>query len=140
MKKKLLATILFAVLCFSAVQPVTYAQVQTSAVSPVEPCYSVDAWTDTSLKIQGSTATCFSTIQADEAVKITAEQTLQKQGFLWIWGKVDGASWTKTSSSDYLSMSNTATGLDSSGTYRLKTVFTLTLTSGKTETVTVYSD
>lgn len=139
MKKKFIATFLLALLCFSAIQPITYAAAPTSAVSPAEPCYSADAWTDTLLNMQGNTATCFSTIQANDTVAITAKQTLQKQGFLWIWGNVDGASWTKTVSANCLSMSNTVTGLDS-GLYRLKTVFTLTLSSGKTATITVYSN
>lgn len=36
-------------------------------------------------------------------------------------------------------MNNNKNKLDS-GTYRLKTVFTLTSTSGETETITVYSE
>lgn len=72
-------------------------------------------------------------------VEITAEQYLQKQGFLWIWSTYDGAEWTKTVYTNTLSMSNTKTGL-SSGKYRLKTIFTLTGKQGETETITVYSD
>lgn len=139
MKVKLLATVLSAVLCFSAVQPVTYAAAASSAVGQVEPCFTVEANTKTELKIQGNTATCYSSINAEDTVKITAEHTLQKQGFLWIWGGVDGANRTKTVSANNMSMSNTVGGLDS-GLYRLKTVFTLTLSSGKTETITVYSN
>lgn len=52
--------------------------------------------------------------------------------------EVDGASWSKTVKSSNLSMSNTKSGLDS-GTYRLRTDFTVTSTSGSTETITVYS-
>lgn len=140
MKKRFLfSAFLTAVLSFSAMQPLAYAEA-ASAASLVEPYYSVNAWTDTDLKIQGTSAICYSSIKAEDAVKITAEQSLQKQGFLWIWGGVDGASWTKTVSANSLTMSNTATGLTIGGTYRLKTVYTLTLTSGKTETITVYSD
>ena len=139
MKVKLLVAVFSAVLCFSTVQPITYAETTTSAVSQVEPYYAVNATADTDLTIQGNTATCYSSIQAEDTVKITAEQTLQKQGFLWIWGGVSGDSWTKTVSSTNMLMSNTASGLDS-GLYRLKTVFTLTLSSGKTEKITVYSN
>ena len=71
--------------------------------------------------------------------KIVAEQTLQKQGFLWTWGTYDGTEWTKTVYSNTLAMSNTKSSL-SSGKYRLKTVFTLTDKDGKTEKITVYSD
>ena len=69
--------------------------------------------------------------------KIVAEQTLQKQGFLWT--SYDGTEWTKTVYSNTLAMSNTKSSL-SSGKYRLKTVFTLTDKDGKTEKITVYSD
>lgn len=137
-KRFLFSALLISVLSFSAMQPLSYADA-TSDMSLIEPYYNSDARAGTQLKIQGTTATCFSSIRSDEAVEIAAEQTLQKQGFLWIWGGVDGASWTKTLSADYVSMSNIASGLES-GLYRLKTEFTLTLSSGKTETITVYSN
>ncbi len=92
------------------------------------------------LYISGTTATCISTIKGNpDVTKIVAEQTLQKQGFLWIWSTYDNTVWAKTVYTNSLVMSNTKTGL-SSGKYRLKTVFTLTDKNGKTETITVYSD
>lgn len=60
-KRFLFSAFLIAVLSFSAMQPLAYAETP-SAVSLVEPYYNVDAWTDTDLKIQGSTATCCSSI------------------------------------------------------------------------------
>lgn len=138
MRKRLLfSAFLTAVLSFSAMQPLAYAE-NISAASLVEPYYSTDVWTDTDLEVQGTTAICYSAIRAEDAVKITAVQTLYQQGFLWVWRRVEGASWTKTVSADNMSMKNTATGL-SSGMCRLETVFTLTLKNGKTETVTVYA-
>ena len=71
--------------------------------------------------------------------QITVEHTLEKHWGLWIWNEVDGASWTKTVYSDTIRLSNTKSGLDS-GTYRLKSVFTLTNSSGKSETITIYSE
>lgn len=91
------------------------------------------------LEISGTTACCTSSTTGVDTVKITIEQTLEKySGWFWIWNSVDGASWTKTINSNSISMSNTKSGL-SSGTYRLKSVFTLTSSSGKTETITIYS-
>ena len=64
---------------------------------------------------------------------------LEKHWGLWIWNEVDGASWTKTVDTRAISLVNTKSGLDS-GTYRLKSVFTLTNSSGKSETITIYSE
>ena len=90
------------------------------------------------LAIVGTKATCRSTAAGNTLKSITATQTIEKHWGLWIWNEVDGASWSKTVKSSNLSMSNTKSGLDS-GTYRLRTDFTVTSTSGSTETITVYS-
>ncbi|MGN0682816.1 MAG: hypothetical protein ACI4JY_03980, partial [Oscillospiraceae bacterium] len=83
---------------------------------------------------------CTSSSGGVDVVKITVEQTLEKySGWFWIWNSVDGASWTKTVNTNTICLSNTKSGL-TSGKYRLKSVFTLTSSSGKTETVTIYSD
>ena len=116
--------------------------VQATAAEPyniVSPLYEIAQDAGGDLSINGSNATCTSNIRQSNAVKITAEQYLQKQGFLWIWGTYDNTTWTKTVYTNTLSMSNTKTGL-SGGKYRLKTVFTLTDKNGKNETITVYSD
>lgn len=106
----------------------------------VQPYYEMANTANSKLTVIGTTAVCESTLRGDtNVVKITAEQYLQKQGFLWIWSTYDGAEWTKTVYSNVLAMSNTKTGL-SSGKYRLKTIFTLTDKNGKVETVTVYSE
>lgn len=126
-----------ALLCGRPVARTTAAVAEPYSI--VAPLYEIagNAWCD--LTICSSTANCRSSVDNSSAVKITAEQYLQKQGFLWIWSTYDGAEWTKTVYTDSLAMSNTKTGL-SSGKYRLKTIFTLTDKQGKTETITVYSD
>ncbi len=91
------------------------------------------------LDISGTTASCTSSSGGVDVVKITVEQTLEKySGWFWIWNSVDGASWTKTVNENTIRLSNTKSGLPS-GKYRLKSVFTLTSSSGKTETITIYS-
>jgi len=97
------------------------------------------AYTATSrLSISGQTAYCTSETDGENVVSITVEQTLEKySGWLWIWNDV--ANWTKTTNQSTISVSNTQSGL-SSGTYRLKSVFTLTDSNGESETITIYSN
>lgn len=73
----------------------------------------------------------------NDATKVVVTQSIQKQGFLWIWSKYDGE-WTKTSNGSSMVLSNTVSGLPS-GTYRVVTVFTVTDKNGKEETTTLYS-
>lgn len=137
-KGLLLALVSSAILCCSVLQPAAYAE-SVSVVSTAEPYFLDNVTTNSKLSIQGSTANCYSTVKASDAVKITATQTLQKQGFFWSWGDLKELSWTKTVSTNTLSMTNSASGL-SSGNYRLKTEFVLTTAAGESKTVTIYSN
>ena len=135
MSRKITAAFLAVFLVLSVIiVPVSAAGFKDNAVSPT---YDIGHDPTSGLTISGTTATCLSKING-KCVKITAEQTLEKYWGLWIWTSVDNAHWTKTVNSNTLTMSNTKNGL-SSGKYRLKTVFTLTDSSGKSETITVYS-
>lgn len=110
-----------------------------SLVGSVFPLYDIAKNVFSELYLVGTQAQCVSQASGDNAVKITVEQTLQKySGWFWIWDNVDGASWTKTENRSSISLTNTKSGL-TSGTYRVKSVFTLTDKNGKTETITVYS-
>lgn len=104
----------------------------------VMPAYEIANNPVSQLSISGTTATCTSKTNGTSVKSITAEQTLEKYWGLWIWNEVDGANWSKTVKANNLYMTNNKSGLDS-GTYRLKTVFTLTANDGTTETITVYS-
>lgn len=105
-----------------------------------QPYYEKAKEAKSELTINGTTATCKSTLRGNsDVIKIVAVQTLEKYVFLLGWDTYDKTTWTKTVYSNMLTMSNTKTGL-SSGKYRLKTVFTLTDEDGGTETITVYSD
>ena len=90
------------------------------------------------LRISGTTAYCSSSTYGVDVVSITVEQTLEKYSG-WFWNNVEGAHWTETINANMISVDNTKYGL-SSGTYRLKSVFTLTNSAGKSETITIYSD
>ncbi len=102
--------------------------------------YDVGSFTKTSyLSITNGQATCKSSYSESNgntaSVKIT--QSLEKHSFLWFWDTV-GGEWTTNSKKSSVSFTNYKSGL-ASGTYRVKSVFTVTTTSGQTETVTVYS-
>ncbi|MBR1433047.1 MAG: hypothetical protein IJ784_01275 [Ruminiclostridium sp.] len=92
-----------------------------------------------SLMLKSNEAVCKSTCSrsSEESTSITAVQTLEKKTS-WYYQSVSGATWSTTVNTQSLSMRNSKTGL-SSGTYRLKTVFTVKYKNGKSETVTVYS-
>ena len=136
--KKIIVVIVAAISCLISITQVASATVVKS-YSIVSPLYEIahDACSD--LRLSGSNATCKSNASSGSAVKITAEQYLQKQGLFWIWSTYNGAEWSKTVNTNTIIISNTKSGLES-GTYRLKTVFTLTDSNGKTETITVYSN
>lgn len=133
--KKILTSVLSAVvLCATPVTQAAAAAAEPYSI--VSPLYEIadGAWAE--LSFSGSSAICKSVAKSDNALKITAVQTLERQGFLWIWSTY-GDPWTKTVYANSITMSNTRSV--SGGKYRLKTVFTLTDSQGKTETITVYS-
>lgn len=138
--KKVIALVLTVVSLFMSVSiPVPAEEIDSIVVDEISPAYEIASNPSSLLSISGQTAYCKSKTGTVNAVSITVEQTLEKySGLFWIWNDVDGASWTKTVNQSTISMSNTKSGL-SSGTYRLKSVFTLTSSSDKTETITVYS-
>ena len=125
----------------SVVSVPAFAADETQIVTDlVAPAYEYAMSTESYLTITSSSAECKSICEGMPGVtKITVEQTLEKYWGLWIWNTVDGASWSKTVYSDATRLSSTKSGLDS-GTYRLKSVFTLTSSDGKSETIMVYSE
>ncbi len=139
--KRIFASVLSAVcLCSCSAVP-AYAESATgfSLVSGISPLYDIAENVSSELNIVGTSAECVSQADGVDAVRITVEQTLQKHWGLWIWNDVDGAEWTRTVDRNSIFLSNTKSGLDS-GTYRVKSVFTLTDKNGKSETIPIYSD
>jgi hypothetical protein len=91
------------------------------------------------LSVSSATARCRSyCVGYNNVTQISVTQTLQKFWGLWIWNDVDSASWTDSSMSNGIDASHSKHGL-SSGTYRLKSEFTLRTQNGQTETITIYS-
>ena len=92
------------------------------------------------LSISNKTATCKSTYRSsgNNIESITIVQTLEKNSWFIFWGTI-GDECTKTVyNTGDVSFINYKYNLDS-GTYRVKSVFTVKLKDGRTETITVYS-
>ena len=136
--KKLVSLILIAVaFCFGAAS--ASAEEIFSNNYAISPYYQHTSIAISELTITSTTAKCVSSVTGNTDTKcITITQTLEKHWAFGLFFGVDGASWKTTSSSKSLTFQNSKTGL-SSGTYRVKSVFTVTTKDGQTETVTVYS-
>lgn len=127
------------VLCTSLVATTSAETMYLPADDGIAPAYEIASNPTSGLNISGKTAYCTSETRGTGAVSITVEQTLEKySGWFWIWDDVKDAHWTESINASTIRVDNTKDGL-SNGTYRLKSVFTLTNNSGKTETITIYS-
>lgn len=91
------------------------------------------------LTIASNKATCTSRfVSTDSSIKdITIVATLEKFSFLWFWDSLRewNITYYDTSSGTLVNEMKNLT----SGTYRLKSVFTVKYKNGKKESVTVYS-
>lgn len=139
--KKSFALLLSAFMVFSSVSIPASAETTTYVSNDgIAPAYEYASSAKSLLYISSNAAECTSNCTGtSDIVNISVEQTLQSFWGLWIWNDVDGASWTKTKSGNSISLVSNKSGL-TSGTYRVKSVFTLTSSSGETETITIYSE
>ncbi len=138
--KKILVS-LGVLLCFcTSFSAVAYADMTTPFPDyGISVLYEIANTPKSTLSIDNGTAHCLSSTAGINTANIKVTQTLQKQGFLWIWTNVKGASWSKQVTGDTIRLSNTKSGLGS-GKYRVKSVFTLTDRNGENETITIYSN
>lgn len=135
--KRLFSILIICILMFTICLPVYATDTNDARVS--ETRYTYILRTKTSLTISSTTATCTSQCEGNSSVTtIKATQTLEKHWALGIFNAVNNASWTKKANTSTFTMINTKSGL-SSGTYRLRTDFTVTTANGQSETITVYS-
>ncbi len=139
--KKSFALLLSAFMMLSCTGVSASAEAATYiANDEIAPAYEYADIAESMLYISSNAAECISSCtSSSDIVQITVEQTLQKFWGLWVWNDVDGASWTVTERGSSISAVNTKSRL-TSGTYRVKSVFTLTSSSGETETITIYSE
>ncbi len=136
--KKVVLTLVSVTLALS-ILGVSVSAEKRNLGNTVCPMYEIAKRPKSNLLLFGTEAICSSNTSGTNAKIISAEQILEQNQGLTTWSTVSDATWVSTVNSNSISVQNTKSGL-SSGTYRLKTVFTLTNTNGKTETVTVYSD
>ncbi len=86
--KKVLSLMLTLLLCFTFSAT---ASAKTTSSYVVQPYYEKAQEAKSILNINGTDAICESSLAGDpDVIKIVAVQTLEKQGFLWIWGTYDG--------------------------------------------------
>ena len=138
-KKFLVSLCVMLCLCANS-NVITYAETVVPIVNDeISLAYEIASDPISDLAIVGNTAYCTSSVSGIGDLNITITHTLQRQGFLWLWYDVDSAEWTKTQNDSSVCLSTSKGGLDN-GKYRLKSVFTLTNSNGKSETVTIYSD
>lgn len=115
---------------------VSAADLSSGNIDIVEPAYVIANNPVSRVTISGTTATCYSSTRGN-ATTISITQTLQVKKTT-VWSNVKNATWTKTVNANSITMRNFKYDLDS-GTYRLKSEYTLTAKDGTTETITVYS-
>lgn len=139
MKRIMMIIAAFAVISAVSVNAAASTVPVNENIYSVSPYYQLASDATSTLTISGTTAKCESKLIGYSGVtSCKVEQTLEKySGWFWIWNSV--TSWNNTISSSYGKVTNSKSGLGS-GTYRVKSVFTLTTSDGKTETITVYSD
>lgn len=137
--KKIMSWVL-STICLCTIFSTSAFADNSYVIGGVAPAYEYADKPASVLRINGQTAYCTSRTESINTISITVEQTLEKySGWFWIWDDVDDASWSKTVNGSSISLSNTKSDLDSV-TYRLKSVYTLTSSNGKTETIPIYSE
>lgn len=118
--KKSLAAIMITMAMIASVPMVTVhadAEPEENITETVVEEYSYTQVVTSGLTLNGSTATCQSSVLGNSScTSIVATQKLQKKT-LWWWSDV--ATWSKTTNGKTLSMTNYGTA-SSSGTYRVR--------------------
>lgn len=135
--KRILAAIMaMGLVATSLTTAVSAADLSSGNIDIVEPAYVIANNPVSRVTISGTTATCYSSTRGN-ATTISITQTLQVKKTT-VWSNVKDATWTKTVNANSITMRNFQYNL-TSGTYRLKSEYTLTAKDGTTETITVYS-
>ena len=142
MKLEKVLSLFLAALCLCSILSISASAEEISPIEAPEIIaeYAIARNPISALTINQNTATCTSSVDGLDCVHISATQTLQRySGWFWSWDDVNDASWSKTVNMNSIWMSNSKSSL-SSGTYRLRTDFSLTSSNGSTETITIYSN
>lgn len=139
--KKLISALLSVVMILSVFSSAAYAAESDTIDEGIMPIYASSDTLISSVSFSSKTANCNSILILYSGERwISISQTLQKEVSSGTWQAVNGASWstTATSKSSTYNFSNSKT-VTASGKYRVKSVFVIENSSGKRETITVYS-
>lgn len=136
--KKIFSIMLIAVVlinCFSVI--VSAENIASYIDEEIIDEYQIAERLNSVLSISSTTAT-YSSSGNIISGSMTVEHTLQKHWGLWIWDDVANSTFSKSVNYNNIYLCSTKSGLES-GTYRVKSTFTMTNSSGQTEVVTIYS-
>ena len=138
--KQILSVLMVTICLCTSLCLTAYAEETDMYISDeIVPTYEIARSLNSALSISGTKAMCESRAEGDDCVSITVTHTLQKySGWFWIWDNVENATSEKTVNTNTVRLSTTQNGLES-GTYRLKSTFSLTSSFGSIETITIYS-
>lgn len=134
MSKKFLELVLCLIIILSSSICVYATDLNEDINSDIELMYEYTQSANTFLNISSSIATCkFTFLGYSQVTKVVITMTLQQKTLFW-WSTEE--TWTTTVYKEYASFTKT-TSVDS-GTYRVKTVFTV-YSGTDYETITDYS-
>lgn len=138
--KKILSVLMVTVCLCTSLCITAYAEETDMYISnDIALAYEIAQTPSSILSINGTKAVCESNTSGYDCVSITVTHTLQKySGWFWAWDDVENTTSEKTVNTNTVTLSTTKSGLES-GTYRLKSTFSITSSSGSVETITIYS-
>lgn len=140
MKKRIIAFVTAVLFVIASTVTISAECAIEASSAYVTPRYTYASSASSTLSVSGTTATCKSIANGtSDVTNISVVQTLQKRGLFAIYSDVSGGKWMSSQYGNSFYISNPKYNLDS-GTYRLKSEFTFTTSSGATETITAYSD
>ena len=139
--KKFISVLLSLVMVLSVFSTAAFATDSDFVGEELSPEYSAGGIFVSSLWFNGKTATCSSSItMASDERWISINQTLEREVSTNNWQSVKDCGWTITATerSHYYVFKNYG-NVNESGTYRLKTVFTVESATGVRERIAIYS-
>jgi len=148
MFKRILSTLLCCAMLICCIPAAVYAedvppalagaaQVTNPAESEIAPAFTYTLAMGSGLSISSGLATCTTTLTgySGQIRTVVIKMYLEKKT-LWWWNEV--TDWTQLFTDDYCYCSHQYTA--SGGTFRVRSVATVTGTDGGTETITSYSN
>lgn len=136
MKLSRFVSILAAAVMLTSAATTTASAKVIDTPSIVSPQYVIADSATSSLKINGSTATCTTKVSGKNIVSIEVEQVFEIYVSPDVWREVD--SWSKSVNKSSLTMTNYSYDIGT-GKFRVRAEVTITDKDGNTEDITVTS-